>query len=137
MTLEAKIELSKGVLEKLNPQNYSLIIQDVVKSLTLEAERQCKKECPVQTGALRDSHSTEIKEDSGKVTNRQKYVLRVIYGGKHPVSPHLYFNRARNKKVMSYGTPNNFPQRALNTMSSQKMGSRAVEEAMKRYGVKQ
>lgn len=137
MVLEAKIEFSKLGLEKLNPSNYENIMEDVVRSLTLEAERQCKKECPVQTGALMNSHGTVISETSGEVVNRQKYVLNVIYGGKQPVPPHLYFNKARNKKVMSYGTPNNFPQRALNKMSNEKMGERAVEEAMKKYKVKQ
>ena len=99
MGFSVNITMNQGFYTKTNPDIFRKAENDTIKSITIEAEEECRRECPVRTGNLRDSHYTVFEEDTGKVLNTAEYANTVIYG-----------NDTRS--------PNDYPQRALNNIST-------------------
>lgn len=96
--MEIDINVDLSACEKvLNDANYKDIIGEVIRDTTLYAEGEAKEECPVDTGYLMNSHSTEIDEQNGTVYNSADYWLYVVYGH------HSYAG-------------DDYPQRALTTV---------------------
>lgn len=100
--MEIKIDMSDAE-SVLDGRAYNLVESGVIRDVTLEAEGLCKYECPVDTGFLMNSHSTQILRNSGAVINTADYVLYVIYGH------HSYRG-------------NDYPQRALNRLEPKIQG---------------
>jgi len=96
--MDVNVIINDGFYKKLNESNFRNAIVDTVRTTTTEADEDCRRECPVRTGNLRDSHYTVYEGDTGKVMNTAEYANTVIYG-----------NETRS--------PNNYPQRVLNNMN--------------------
>lgn len=97
--MEVNIDLS-DCRKVLDDKIYSEVVEEVIRDTTLYAEGEAKTECPVDTGYLMNSHSTEIDEQKGTVYNSADYWLYVVYGH------HSYAG-------------NDYPQRALTTVEGQ------------------
>ena len=94
------ITINASFEKKVNPDNYKAAIQDTLAESTERIMEEFQNECPVRTGNLRDSRSVEIGEMSSSIHNSAEYAGYVIYG-------------------TSRMSPNNYPQRAWNTIVSQ------------------
>lgn len=103
-----EITINESFTRKTNPELYIQAISDTVGEVTQRTMEECQAECPVRTGNLRDSHAVEIEEMSASITNSAEYWMYVVYG-------------------TSRQSPNNYPQRAWNTITSQKL----IEEIFK------
>jgi len=73
-------------------------LEDITKKLTsglakavLVVERQAKEDCPVDTGRLRSSITSEVSGLEGKVGTNVEYAGFVEYGTvKRPATPYLF-----------------------------------------------
>ena len=97
--MEVNIDLSE-CRKALDDKIYNEVVEDVIRDTTLYAEGEAKEECPVDTGYLMNSHSTEIEGARGTVYNSADYWIYVVYG--HHSCP-----------------PNDYPKRALTTVEAQ------------------
>ena len=55
-------------------------IQQGLQKAVLVVERQAKEDCPVDTGRLRSSITSEVKGDEGKVGTNVEYARRQEFG---------------------------------------------------------
>ena len=99
MTNLIEIDLSRFNIDK-DEKNVEEKIKQGITKVTLEAEKECKTECPVDTGNLMNSIASEIGEDEGLVKTDVEYAPYVIYG-------------------TSKMEANNFPERAMQTIEPQ------------------
>lgn len=98
MSFNVNVTINESFYSKTNSENYRKAVSETLKSIGTSAEEQCRLECPVRTGNLRDSHYTVSEEDVCRVLNTAEYAKDVIYGN-------------------STRSPNDYPQRALNNLS--------------------
>ena len=98
MGFTANLIINQSFYNKLNGDNIKKAEVETIKLIASEAEENCRMECPVRTGNLRDSHYTVFEEDTAKVMNTAEYASAVIYG-----------TESRS--------PNDYPQRALNNLN--------------------
>lgn len=115
MNISLEVEFSPGLKKKMEPDHFKKVVSNALKDVTLEAERRCKTECPVDTGRLRRSHSTAISPQQGEVRNSTDYVGYVVDG--------TYKMKA-----------NNYPSRVLASMNAQKVGTNAMRMQLKGDG---
>ena len=99
MTNLIEVDLSKFNISN-DEKNVEEKIKQGITKLTLEAEKECKNECPVDTGNLMNSIASEISEDEGEVKTDVEYAPYVIYG-------------------TSKMEANDFPERAKQTIEPQ------------------
>lgn len=111
--MEVNIDFS-DCKKALDESIYSGVVEDVIQDVTLYAEGEAKEECPVDTGFLMNSHSTEIEGARGTVYNSADYWIYVVYGHR------------------SYGG-NDYPQRALTTVEGQI--DSIIENAISKRGI--
>lgn len=97
--MEVNIDLS-DCRKALDDKIYNEVVEDVIRDTTLYAEGEAKEECPVDTGYLMNSHSTEIDGARGTVYNSADYWIYVVFGTR-------------------YQAANDYPQRALTTVQGQ------------------
>lgn len=97
MGFNINVTINESFYSKTNSGNYRKAVSETLKSIGTSAEEQCRIECPVRTGNLRDSHYTVFEEEVCRVLNTAEYAGDVIYG-----------NNSR--------PPNDYPQRALNSL---------------------
>lgn len=97
--MEVNIDLS-GARKALDQETYKRVASNVIRDVTLQAEGECRSQAPVLTGNLRNSHSTDIDELSGRVLNSADYWIYVVFG--------TYKQSA-----------NEYPRRALETVGKQ------------------
>ena len=89
---------------------------DTIQEVTNDLLNEVKKECPVRTGNLRDGHFTSTTIMQGNVHNNVEYTPYVVYG-------------------TSRQAPNNYPQRALNTVMSKNIIVSLMTDNMRKRGL--
>ena len=66
-------------------------LQRGMQKAVLIVERQAKKDCPVDTGRLRSSITSEVSGDEGKVGTNVEYAADVELGTtRRPATPYLF-----------------------------------------------
>jgi len=110
------VDYKPSFYKKTNPETYRTALKTTIRKATLEAESQCKKECPVQTGTLMRGHASSFGELEGSVTNGVEYAKYVIYGTK-------------------YQSANNYPGRVVANLKSQDYLGKTFKEALSQSGV--
>ena len=114
--IEISVDYKPSFYKKTNSQNYKTALNTAIRQTTLEAESQCKKEAPVQTGTLMRGHASTFAELEGCVTNGVEYAKYVIYGTK-------------------YQSANNYPGRVVSNIKSQDYLGKAFKTALRQTGV--
>ncbi len=89
---------------------------ETIQEITQELETECRKECPVRTGNLRDGHFTSTTILEGNVHNHVEYAPYVIYG-------------------TSRQAPNNYPQRAKNNVMGKNDIASKLEDNLEKRGI--
>ena len=97
LNLDIKVDFTESFNRKLNSMSYVEACSDTIQQVTQELLTEVKNECPVRTGNLRDGHFTSTTILQGNIHNTVEYAPYVIYG-------------------TSRQSPNNYPQRASNTI---------------------
>lgn len=100
LNLDIKVELTDSYYRKLNSMTLVEACSDTIQELTTRLEEECRKECPVQTGNLRDGHFSSTTILQGNIHNHVEYAPYVIYGTSRQ-APNNYPQRARNKVILS------------------------------------
>ena len=112
------IKFGDSFLKKANSQTWKDIISGALDDFTLEAERQCKKECPVDTGTLMRGHNSDLPYGFEKhVTNDVEYAPYVIDG-------------------TIYMMPNDYPSHVMFQLENSRAFEQALEKNEKKFGVK-
>lgn len=111
-----EVEFLPNFYNKLNKKAFQQSTEDLVEKLTRELEYYCKLESPVDTGNLRDSHYTRLDGFNSTVGNSAEYVGYVVNG-------------------TSKQAPNNFPQRAVNTVLTTTYVRLLFEDFMRYNGI--
>ena len=112
--INLEVIINESFHTKLNGDTFHKAQSETIELITTQAEEQCRLECPVVTGNLRDSHYVSVEDIVGKVLNTADYAGTVIYGdGKR--------------------SPNDYPQRALNNLEG--TYEKYFIEALSTYGV--
>lgn len=111
-----EITINDSYTNKTNPDNYINAMQDTVSEVVQKTMEECQNECPVRTGNLRDSHSQESEGMEGSIKNSAEYAKYVIYG-------------------TSRMAANNYPQRAWNSIVTQRVINQILSEKLKENGV--
>lgn len=114
--IDIEVKINPSFYKKLDRKIIKKAESTTIKNTTLKAERGCKKEAPYQTGALKRGHSSEISDEEGLVINGQGYWVYVVFG--------TYKMDA-----------NNYPQRVVNSLASEKFMSRTFVSELKKMGV--
>lgn len=100
MSFSANLTINPSFYNKTNPDAFKEAQKNTINQIGMQAEEECRRECPVRTGNLRDSHYVVYEGDTVKIMNMADYAATVIYG-----------NQTRS--------PNDYPQRALNSLNGQ------------------
>lgn len=117
-TFKIDVDLKDSFLKKADKKTWTDIISGSLDLLTLEAEKQCKIECPVDTGNLKRGHSSDIPYGLEKsVRNDVEYAPYVIDGTR-------------------YQPPNDYPSMVKLRLSDNKVFEQALEQNEKKFGVK-
>jgi hypothetical protein len=116
MSLTVHIEFKDSYYKKINHKAVVTAEQNTIKKTTLGAEVGCKTECPVDTGALKRGHSSQINPDEGLVINRMEYAPWVIHGTR-------------------YQSANNYPSRVMKNLASQQFASKTFKQELQKQGV--
>ena len=116
MKLDIQVDFRESYYKKLNSMSLVEACSDTIQEVTNDLLNECRKECPVRTGNLRDGHFTSTTIMQGNIHNNVEYAPYVIYG-------------------TSRQSPNNYPQRALNTVMSNDKIVTLLNENMRRKGL--
>lgn len=111
-----KVEIHPSFYKKIDKEIVDKAESVTIRNTTLKAEGDCKKEAPYKTGKLRRSHSSEISDEEGTVQNSAEYAVYVIHG-------------------TSKMDGNNYPQRVVNKLASEKYMSKTFQAELKKQGV--
>ena len=111
-----EITINDSYTRKVDTSIYQKAMSETVEETATRAMEECQFECPVRTGNLRDSHEVEINDMSASITNSAEYWVYVVYG-------------------TSRQAPNNYPMRALNTISSQQIISTIFKDKLIENGI--
>ena len=96
-TISLKVDFNESFNKKVDQTIWTKIISESLDLLTLEAEKQCKIECPVRTGNLKRGHTTNMPFGLEKyVMNNVEYAPYVVYGTKNQ-NPNDYPGRVKIK----------------------------------------
>ena len=116
LNLDIKVEFTDSFYKKLNSMNMVEACSDTINEITDELVEECKAECPVRTGNLRDGHFSSKTILQGNVHNHVHYAPYVIYG-------------------TSRQSPNNYPQRAKNKVATSDKIHSKLEEHLRERGI--
>lgn len=114
--LKFEAEFLPSFYNKLNRKAFEQAETQLIEKLTRELEFECVREAPVRTGALKESHYTVIDGLDSYVGVGVDYALYVIYG-------------------TSRQAPNNYPQRAVNTVISETYIRLLFEDYLRYNGI--
>lgn len=116
MTAQLDVKFNTSFYKKTDPSLVKECIEECITELTNEAEKECRAICPVDTGLLRDSHSTSTSGLEGSVHNSTEYWMYVVYG--------TYKQ-----------SPQNYPEEVVNTLNSNDTAGKILKEKLKSKGI--
>lgn len=100
MSFSCNVTYNQSFYNKTNSDAIKGAVKNTINTIVIQAEEECRRECPVRTGNLRDSHYVVHEGDTAKILNTAEYANDVIYG-----------SQSRS--------PNDYPQRALNNLNGE------------------
>lgn len=116
--IDISVTIRPSFYKKLSKETIKHCESKAIELVTKEAESECKSICPYDTGNLSRSHSSEIEEEVGLVTNSAEYAQYVIHGTTRM--------EARN-----------YPLEVANKIVSEKKLSTAFKKELRSNGVSQ
>lgn len=116
MSLEMDVEFKTSFYKKTDSKIVKSCIEETIKELTENAEKQCREICPVDTGLMRDSHSTKTTGLTGQVKNSTDYWFYVVYG-------------------TSRQSPQNYPEEVVGNLISDNTAGNIFKKKLKEKGV--
>ena len=82
--------------------NFKSMAEDIVEEATFEGEREAKQHCPVDTGTLRASITSELEGLVGTVSTNVEYAPFVEYGtSKQRKQPFMKYGREAAVRVVN------------------------------------
>ena len=135
VNLDSSLDKICNNIKKKIENNANKLVEDCTKILYEEI----KKECPVDTGELRDSIEYNIEKSNnsvkGTITSNKKYLIYVLYGtGKYAINgrgrntPWTYQDSNGKWHYTLGQQPNNFFRRAFINKEGE------IRRKLKRYG---
>lgn len=116
MTAQLDVTFNASFYTKTDSDVLKKCFEEVIKEVTEDADKECRSICPVDTGLLRDSHSTKSNGLEGTVHNSTDYWMYVVYG--------TYKQAAQN-----------YPEEVVNTLQSNETASKRLKEKLKSKGI--
>lgn len=116
VSIQFNVDFLPNFYNKLNEKAFIHAEEQLIEKLTRELEIQCVREAPVRTGKLRDSHYTIIDGLDSYVGNNVDYTPYVVLG-------------------TSRQAPNNYPQRAINTVITETYLKLVFEDYLRYNGI--
>ena len=114
--MPVEFTINDSFTKKTDASAYIEAMKATVSEVSEKTMTECKSECPVRTGNLRDSHSVESGEMEAAIHNSAYYWVYVVYG-------------------TSRMAANNYPQRAWNTIISQNVIGDVLKTKLKENGI--
>lgn len=111
------IQFTESFRKKTNPETWKKIISDSLNDVTDELLKECKNECPVDTGTLQEGHEADKPDGfEKKITNEVEYMPYVVYG-------------------TVYMDANDYPTRAMESVSNRNVMEESFKRRVKEQGM--
>ena len=116
-TLTVDLTFTESFRKKTDPDTWKTIISECLNDVTDELLKECKEECPVDTGNLRDGHEANKPDGFEKgITNNVEYAPYVIYG-------------------TMYRDANDYPSRAVEKVQNNNTMEESFKKRVKQKGI--
>ena len=118
-TLSVDISFTESFRKKTDPNTWKEIISECLNDVAEELLKECKEECPVDTGTLRDGHEADKPEGFEKsIKNEVEYAPYVIYGTVNMDAndyPSRAIEKVQNKNTMEESFKKRVKQKGIDT----------------------